>query len=157
MTKVRASAHRRTTGGFVRRTLFQSVVAIGVLIAFAILGTGPRANAAFIPTGGRSVSIDPVNLEDSSEGWDIDDESTDEFAKAANIDARRLPANFQRGNPSSTGSPPTSSGGADSPNAGLVAVPELPPPAQVQYLRSFAARLELSRYIDFILDPPRMI
>jgi hypothetical protein len=141
----------------VRRTLFQFVAAIGVLIAFAIMGTGPRANAAYIPTGGRSVSLEPVSLEDSSEGWNNNEETADEFAEAAKIEARRLPANFQRGHSSSTGSPTTSSGGADGPNSGIVTVPELPPPAQVQYLRSFAARLELSRYIDFILDPPRMI
>lgn len=125
------------------------------MIAFAIVGTGPRAEAAYIPTGGRN-AIEPVSLESSSGSWATEPDETEELDTDKKAEFKWQPADWNRSSSTTTGVPQTS-GGSDLPSGGMIPVPELPPPARVHYLRLATERLELTAYVESLLDPPRMI
>ena len=143
-------------GRIVRRSAFQFVAALGVAILFAALDCGPRAAAAYIPTAGR-VAMGPVHLESSRGSWDAESNPTSYQELQNYLKHYRLSADLSRHSPNSGSTSSTNSGGGDGPPSGIAAVPELPPAAQGQYFRTSPVAIVLSKFIDSILDPPRMI
>lgn len=143
-------------GGIVRRSAFQFVAALGVAIAFAALDCGPRAAAAYIPTAGR-VAMGPVHLDSSSGTWGAESNSTSYQEFQDYLKHYRLPADLSRQVPSSGTTSSSNVGSGDGPPSGLASAFELPPPAQGHYFRTSPIAIVLSKFIDSILDPPRMI
>jgi len=131
----------------VRLFLTRALASVGVLIATAILDTGSRASAAYISTASRSVG-----------------ESSGMEAPAAELPTNPLQAERQHNErhlltnqPTGAGGTSSSTNGPSGPNAPAAELPlkALPPGNLVVYFREPAVHLELSKYVDSILDPPR--
>lgn len=130
-----------------RRVAFQCVSAVGVLIAAAVLDLGPTARAAYIPVSDPASSVGlgsgPV---DAPPAAPID----------PNLDRDRVPV--PAGHLQGGGGMAPSGGNSSSsstPVAGVLSRAELPADGLVAYFREPAAAIQLSAFIDSILDPPR--
>jgi hypothetical protein len=130
-----------------RRPPLQLVSALGTLIALAIFDLGPRAAAAF-----QTMSAKPASVGLSA---------ADDFNSQPNPDSDRerdgLPTpgvQLQGGGGTMT---PSGSGpySGSVPVAGDLSRTELPSDGLVVYYREPPASLDLSAFIDSILDPPR--
>jgi hypothetical protein len=132
----------------VRRFLTLALASVGVLIVFAILDVDSRASAAYLSTVSRSVG--------ATAGTSAATDETPGNPSPANYKRSELPllANQLAG----TGTTNSNNGpsGPSSPAATLP--PKEPPPGNlVVYFREPAVRLELTKHIDSILDPPRQV
>ena len=124
------------------RFAFQTVAALGIVIASAVLDFGPRANAAFQTTIGNMESAGssetPNPLRDSKE-----------------VQKRPMPSAHLQGG----GGMSSPSSGPYSGSASVVALlPRVEPPVDglVVYFREPDAAFRLSAFIDSLLDPPRL-
>lgn len=126
-------------------------------MAIAAFDVGPRANAAYIPVAGRT-SLEPVRLDCAGEASDADDLDVRRAIRQAiktQYDFERRPVDVSR-NTSTTGSPTSANSGAGDYPASQSITLEILEPSIVCYLRSAPERLILSKFIDSILDPPRI-
>jgi hypothetical protein len=140
-------------GVSVRRFLILALTSVGVLIASAILDMGSRASAAYLSTASRSVGAAGTGAGTG--------------AGTATDETPGNPANYKRGDlpalanqPAGAGTTSSgTSGGPSGPNSPAAELPpkEPPPGNLVVYFREPAVRLELTKYIDSILDPPRQV
>jgi len=119
---------------------------VGVLIASAILDTGSRASAAYLSTASRSVG--------SGAGTRTDEAPADPSRDNRERDERHLVTN----QPASAGTSSSSNAPSNPTSQCADLPPKEPPPGNlVAYFREPAVRLELTKYIDSILDPPRQV
>jgi hypothetical protein len=130
----------------VRRFLTRALASVAVLTALAVLDLGPRASAAYLSAADRSAGS--CSLPDAPP-----------TAPADSPNARQRDGQHAFANqPAGTGTTNTT-GGSSGPNAPAAELPPKEPPAGqlVVYLREPAVHLELSKYVDSILDPPRPV
>lgn len=128
-----------------RRTVLQFVSAVGVLLAAAALDLGPSAGAAYISMAGDSASA-------GLGAGPTDDTPT--TPTDPNLDRQLVPIGHLQGGGgmAPSGSGPTS---GSAPAVGILPRTELPADGLVVYFREPAAVIQLSAFIDSILDPPR--
>ena len=128
-----------------RRVVFQCVSAFGVLLAAAVLDLGPSARAAYIPVSGicdsHGLGSGPADEPPTN--------PTD-----PNLDREPTPAGHLQGGGGMAPSGGNSSS-SSTPVAGVLSRSELPADGLVVYFRAPTGSLQLSAFIDSILDPPR--
>jgi len=125
----------------------RALVALATLAALAVVGSGPRAAAAYLPSAGTG-SWDRVGLESG------DQPSVSPDRVAPDSDRDGLPSQTSQ----HTGggmTPPGSTTGGDHPPAGYLPCAGLSPDGLVVYFREPVAVLDLSTFVDSLLDPPR--
>ena len=130
-----------------RRFLIRALVVVGVLTATAVLDLTPRAAAGYLTVAAPAAS---ASLGDS------DPTSPTEPSPVAHRlvlkDGLPVAVPQQSGGMSTTGS---SQSGGDGPVTGIVSTIELPTDGRVVYYREPSSQLQLSQFIDPLLDPPR--
>lgn len=126
------------------------MVAVAVLLGFALVGAGPRACAGFIPAGSGAAA-----LAGAGDSAPVDDQVWP--PQAPKPQELALPTAFaprDTGGAGSSSTAPTSSVG----QAGLTVVSvvsDLPPPPLVARLRSAHVPLPSSPRLAGIFEPPR--
>ena len=124
------------------RFALQTVSAVGIVIAMAVLDFGPRANAAYLSIGVRQESA----------GCSTDATNP---ARESNL-VKRPPVPSAQLQGSGGMSSPVSGPSSGSTAAVAYLPPVLPPvDGLVVYFREPDAALRLSAFIDSLLDPPR--
>jgi hypothetical protein len=140
----------------VHHFIVQSLAALGILIASAIVDLGPRADAAYQSVG---VKADSGLDASAGAGMAMGDEAENTPEAKPDDQKPKVPVHWDYGHANNAGGGAGSTSGPGSgptiSTAGLISSCDLPPPNLVAHFQTLSTRLALAKLSSSILDPPR--